>query len=169
MISGFGTLRTSHCPEAFTMTGTSEDEQRSHAQDDIRSSVERSPGAAPQPSHSPLFLSPDATPAPLPSTTEASKTFAVVVPPVERPWEYVIYQDDAVDEVIKSVGPQGTKFLVRFHDQREFTVSDQLLLNPSSIHPQQNECRLQNQETIDRLGCSTVSESPYISYANERF
>lgn len=173
MISGFGTLKTPFYPKAFTMTGTSDDGQVSYAQDGIRpterprSPAENSPDAAPDHSYSPLFLSQD--PTPVPSTTEAPKAFAVLVPPVERPWEYVIYEDNSVDEVLKSVGSQGSKFLVRFHDERKFTVSDQLLLNPSSTHPRQNECRLQNQETIARLGCSIVSESPFILYANERF
>lgn len=126
------------------MTGTSNDRGRSYSPEDgtrspeqFRTPAENSTDAAPQRSYSPLFLSQDPSPPPLSSTiTEAPNAFAIFVPQVERPWEYVTYEDNTVDEVLKSVGPQGSKFLVRFHDEREFTVSDQLLLKPKLQLPQ---------------------------------
>ena len=83
----------------------------------------------PQRSNSPLFLSQSHshTP-PITTTSEVPTTFAVRVPPVERPWEYADYEDYAVDEVLRTIGAKSSKYSVRLVDGRKFIVSE-------SIHP----------------------------------
>jgi len=55
----------------------------------------------------------------------SSDGIAIVVPPVERPWEYQVYQDDTTIATIREeiVGQHEFKYLVQFQDGHEGTVS----------------------------------------------
>ena len=77
-----------------------------------------------QGSYSPLFLSQDDSPEPPIASPKVSTTFAIHVPPVDRPWEYATYEDDTVDEVLRTIGAKSSKYLVRLIDGRELTVSE---------------------------------------------
>ena len=82
--------------------------------------------AHPQGSHSPLFLSEDHSPTPPTAISEVSPTFAIHVPPVERPWEYADYEDYTVDEVLRTIGAKSSKYSVRLVDGRKLTVSEHI-------------------------------------------
>lgn len=80
--------------------------------------------------YSPIFVSDRDTstsqaPESSPRPSSSSDDIAIVVPPVERPWEYRIYQDDttiaSIQEEIE--GQYDFKYLVRFQDGHEGTVS----------------------------------------------
>ena len=60
-----------------------------------------------------------------PRPTSGSDDIAIVVPPVERPWEYQIYQDDTTIATIREeiVGQYDFKYLVQFQDGHEGIVS----------------------------------------------
>ena len=80
--------------------------------------------------HSPIFLSDkDASspPAPKPSSPLdlTDDCFSIVVPPVQRPWEYQVYEDDnTISEILEEiVGQHNVKYFVRFRDGHERTVS----------------------------------------------
>lgn len=79
-----------------------------------------------QGSYSPLFLSQDHSPAPPIATSEVSTTFAIHVPPVDRPWEYADYEDDTVDEVLRTIGAKSSTYSVRLVDGRKLTVSEHI-------------------------------------------
>lgn len=85
-------------------------------------------GSARQPSYSPLFFSQDHTP-PYPSPVNADRQYAVIIPAVERPWEYAIYEDNTSNRVLKVVRAHGSKYLVRFQDDHELIVSISLWSN----------------------------------------
>ena len=72
-----------------------------------------------QQSYSPLFVSDGPTPPPERNTLTS---YAVIVPPVERPAEYTLYEDNTIGEVLQRAGVN--KFLVRFQDRRRFIVSE---------------------------------------------
>ena len=79
---------------------------------------------------SPLFLSDrdqSTPPAPAPTTLPQPSNghIAIVAPPVERPWEYQLYEDDTtITEVLEEIiGQYEVKYLVKFKDGHEQTVS----------------------------------------------
>ena len=72
-----------------------------------------------QHSYSPLFVSEGSTP---PPERKISTSYAVIVPPVEQPAQYSLYEDNTVGEVLQRAGVR--KFLVRFQDRRRFIVSE---------------------------------------------
>lgn len=80
--------------------------------------------------NSPIFVldgDPSTSQAPelSPQPSSSNDDIAIVVPPVERPWEYQIYQDDTTIATIREemVGQYDFKYLVRFQDGHEGTVS----------------------------------------------
>lgn len=80
--------------------------------------------------YSPIFVSdrdPSTSQVPESSLRPSSSSddIVIVVPPVERPWEYQIYQDDTTIATIQEeiVGQYDTKYLVQFQDGHEGTVS----------------------------------------------
>lgn len=60
-----------------------------------------------------------------PRPPSSSDGIAIVVPPVERPWEYQVYQDDTTIATIREeiVGQHEFNYLVQFQDGHEGTVS----------------------------------------------
>ena len=72
-----------------------------------------------QRSYSPLFVSDGPTPPPKGNTLTS---YAIIVPPVERPAAYSVYEDNTIGEVLRRAGVR--KFLVRFQDRRKFIVSE---------------------------------------------
>ena len=46
---------------------------------------------------------------------------AVVVPPVQRPWEYLVYEEPEVKEIVEAY--DDDEYLVQFEDEREEVVS----------------------------------------------
>lgn len=56
---------------------------------------------------------------------------AVVVPPVERPWEYLVYEEPSVSTILGEYDDGGrSRYLVQLDDEREEVVSESLLLCP---------------------------------------
>jgi len=86
-------------------------------------------GAAADPS-SPIFIS-DRDP----STSQGRENsprppsngddIAIIVPPVQRPWEYQVYEDDTTIATIREeiVGQYEFKYIAQFQDGHEGTVS----------------------------------------------
>ena len=53
---------------------------------------------------------------------------AVVVPPVERPWEYLVYKEPSVSTILGEYDDGGRlRYLVQLDDEREDVVSGSLL------------------------------------------
>ena len=92
-------------------------QSQSHMEDD-------SNDVHPQRSYSPLFLPQDHSPTPPRAKPEGLTTFAIHVPPVDRPWEYANYEDYTVDEVLRTIGAKSSKYSVRLVDGRKLTVSE---------------------------------------------
>ena len=80
-------------------------------------------------SSSPLFVSQnDVSDNPLLAKGEAlrpeavkKRGLAVVVPPVQRPWEYLMFEEPEIKEIVE-VYDDG-EYLVQFEDEREEVVS----------------------------------------------
>ena len=102
---------------AFAMSAASSNGHDSLPYDDV--AVDRPAQSVNQNSYSPLFVSDGPTPPPERNTLTS---YAVIVPPVERPAEYSIYEDNTIEEVLKRAGVR--KYLVRFQDRRKFIVSE---------------------------------------------
>lgn len=114
------------------MLPSSEEEEdfvdRTSAMDALDSAVQI--GAA-NPGHHSLVLASDkgARPSPARNGTlgriRTTDPISIVIPPVERPWEYQVYEDDTtVAEVLEDIISQHeVKYFVRFKDGHEQTVS----------------------------------------------
>lgn len=80
-------------------------------------------------SSSPLFVSQDnISEHPLLARGEAlrpeavkKRDLAVVVPPIQRPWEYLVYEEPEIKEIMEAY--DNGEYLVQFEDEREEVVS----------------------------------------------
>ena len=53
--------------------------------------------------------------------------FSVVVPPAERRWEYQVYKEPAVSQILEEFDDDEVSYLVRFEDGSQEEVSKQTL------------------------------------------
>ena len=75
--------------------------------------------------HATLFLSDEDQSSPAAQEPTSPRNPIVIVPTVQRPWEYKVYQDDTtVTEIIEEIiGQHEVKYLVKLADGCERTVS----------------------------------------------
>lgn len=61
------------------------------------------------------------------SPTQSLHTLAVIPPPVERAWEYQLYEDnETIDDILEEIiGQFEVKYVVKFRDGQEATVSEE--------------------------------------------
>lgn len=59
------------------------------------------------------------------TTLSSNAPIAVILPSIQRPWDYQLYEDDViVDQVLEDIiGQYEVKYIVRFADGQEQTVS----------------------------------------------
>ena len=111
--------------------GDAVERQSTYYEDTSASLRTASKNTGPQRRASPLFISEGGSRS---SSTRSStplhrtqQGIAIIPPKVERPWEYQLYEDDIViAEVLEEIiGQFEVKYIVKFKDGHEATVSDQ--------------------------------------------